>query len=151
MLKQQLQSDLNAAMKEKNLTKVGTLRLLLSAIQYFEIQKERDYQATDEEITNLIQKEVKKRNEAIELYKKGNRPELAEQEEKELTVLKTYLPEQMGEEEIRKLVKEAITQSSATSPQEMGKVMGILMPKVKGKADGNVVNRIVMESLRGAK
>src|SRR3989344_1812887 len=131
MLKQQLQSELNAAMKEKNRAKVGTLRLLLSAIQYFEIQKERDYQATDEEIVNLIQKEVKKRKESIEMYKQGKREDLVKKETEELAILTGYLPEQMDEEKIRTIVQQAILQTNASSMADMGKVMAAVMPKLK--------------------
>ena len=147
MLKQQLRSDLNNAMKEKNSTKVGTIRLLLSSIQYFEIQKERDYQATDEEIMNLIQKEVKKRRESIEMYEKGNRDDLVKKETEELDILTGYLPKQMDEEEIKSIVQQAIQKTNASSMADMGKVMGEVMAKLKGKADGSVVNRIVREEL----
>ncbi|MCR4263377.1 MAG: GatB/YqeY domain-containing protein [Candidatus Roizmanbacteria bacterium] len=150
MLKQTLKTDLNAAMKEKNSTKVGTLRLLLSAIQYFEIQKERDYQANDQEVLTLVEKEVKKRRESIDLYTQGNRPELAEKEAKELEILQSYLPKQMSEDEMRKLVTQAVAQSGAQSPQDIGKVMGILMPQVKGKADGGLVSKIVREELNAS-
>lgn len=148
MLKDKIQEDMIAAMKAKEELKLSTIRMLKSAIQYYEIQKGgAGYEATDEDVMEVIGKEVKKRRESIELYKQGNRPESAAQEEKELAILESYLPEQMSEEEIRTLVNEAIEKTGASSPQDMGKVMGALMPKVKGKADGTLVSTIVRESL----
>ena len=134
-------------MREKDSTKVGTIRLLLSAIQYFEIQKQRDYQASDEEIVSLIKKEVKKRKESIALYKQGKRDDLVEKETKELAILQAYLPEQMSEDEVRKIVEQTISETGASSIADMGKVMGILMPKVKGKADGSLVSNLVKQAL----
>ncbi|KKR70224.1 MAG: hypothetical protein UU14_C0054G0005 [Candidatus Roizmanbacteria bacterium GW2011_GWB1_40_7] len=147
MLKQQLRSDLNNAMREKDSTKVGTIRLLLSAIQYFEIQKQRDYQASDEEIVSLIKKEVKKRKESIALYKQGKRDDLVEKETKELAILQAYLPEQMSEDEVRKVVTETIQETNASSMADMGRVMASVMSKLKGKVDGSVVNKVVREEL----
>lgn len=147
MLKDKLQEDMKAAMIAKDEEKLSTLRMLKSALQYAEIAKGAGYQATDEDVVDVIGKEVKKRRESIDLYQKGGRPELAEKEEKELTILMTYLPEQMGEEEVKKLVDEAVSSTSATSMQDMGKVMGALMPKVKGKADAGMVSNLVRQKL----
>jgi uncharacterized protein YqeY len=148
MTKQDLQNELKAAMLAKNEGKKSTLRMLISAIGYYEIQKGgAGYEATDEDILAVIQKEAKQRKDAITQYNDGGRPELAAKEEKELKLLETYLPAQMGEEEIRILVKEAISTTGASSVQDMGKIMGALMPKVKGKADGSLVNKIVKEEL----
>lgn len=132
----------------KDELRLSTIRLLKSAIQYHEIQKGgAGYGATDEDVIEVIGREIKKRNEAIELYKQGGRNELAEKEQKELEILKSYLPEQMSEDEVRKLVEEAISSIGASGIQDMGKVMGALMPKVKGKADGTLVSNIVREAL----
>lgn len=147
MLKDKLQEDMKAAMIAKDEEKLSTLRMLKSALQYAEIAKGAGYQATDEDVIDVIGKEVKKRRESIDLYQKGGRPELAEKEEKELTVLMSYLPEQMGEEEVKKLVDEAVSSTGATSMQDMGKVMGALMPKVKGKADAGMVSNLVRQKL----
>lgn len=148
MLKQKLQEDLKNSMLAKNELKTSTLRLLLSAINYFEIQKGgAGYEARDEEILDVIAKEIKKRKESIEMYEKGNRQDLADKEQKEFEILQTYLPEQMTEEKVKELVKQAISETNATSIQDMGKVMGILMPKVKGKADASLVSKIVKEQL----
>src|SRR3972149_8007091 len=131
MLKDKIQEDLKQAMKARDELRLSVIRMLKSAIQYHEIQKGgAGYEATDEDVIEGIGRGVKKRNEAIELYKKGGRQELADKEQKELEILKSYLPEQMSEDEIRKLVEEAISSTGASSMQDMGKVMGTLMPKV---------------------
>lgn len=148
MLKGKIQEDLQAAMIAKDELRLSTIRMLKSAIQYHEIQKGgAGYEATDDDVIEVIGREIKKRNEAIELYRKGGRDELAQKEEKELEILKAYLPEQMSEDEIRNIVKQAIAETGASSIQEMGKVMGVLMPKVKGKADATLVSNFVREKL----
>lgn len=148
MVKDQIQEDLKQAMLAKDEFKLSTLRMLKSALQYYEINKGgAGYTATDEDVLDVVEKEVKKRRESIEMYKSGGRNELAEKEEKELQILQAYLPEQMSEDEIRKLVDEAVEATDASTMQDMGKVMGALMPKVKGKADGNLVSRLVREKL----
>ena len=148
MLKQQLQDELKQSMLAKDALKTSTLRMLLSAINYAEIQKGgAGYEANDEDILAVIQKEAKQRRDSIEAFESGGRQEMADKEKKELEILSSYLPEQMSEEEIKKLVEEAVTQTGASDMSDIGKVMGALMPKVKGKADGNVVNKIVREQL----
>ena len=128
--------------------KTSVLRMLISAITYYEIQKGgAGYEATDEDVLSVIQKETKQRQDSIEQFKNANRNELAEKETKELEMLKVYLPTQMTEEEIRTIVKETISQTGAKNMQDIGKVMGTLMPKLKGKADGNLVSKTVKESL----
>ncbi|MFI5265224.1 MAG: GatB/YqeY domain-containing protein [Candidatus Levyibacteriota bacterium] len=147
MLKDKIQQDLQAAMIAKEEEKLSTLRMLKSALQYAEIAKGLDYKATDEDVLDVIGKEVKKHRESIELYVKGGRPELADKEKKELEILQSYLPEQMSEEEVQKLVDEAVSSTGATTMQDMGKVMGALMPKVKGKADASMVSNLVRQKL----
>lgn len=148
MLKDKIQEELKAAMIAKNEEKLSTIRMLKSAIQYYEIQKGgAGYEATDEDIVEVIGREIKKRRESIELYVKGGRQELADKEQRELDMLQEYLPEQMSEDEIRIAVDEAISQTGASSIADMGKVMGALMPKTKGKADGSLVSSIVREKL----
>jgi uncharacterized protein len=148
MVKQQLQEELKQSMLAKDALKTSTLRMLLSAINYAEIQKGgAGYEATDEDVQAVIQKEAKQRRDSIEAFEAGGRQEMAEKEKQELAILQVYLPEQLGEEEIRKLIEEAIAMTGASSMQDIGKVMGALMPKVKGKADGNLVNKIVREKL----
>lgn len=155
MLKQKLQEELKQSMLAKDGIKTSTLRLVLSALNYYEIQKTclpagrggAGYEATDEDVLEVITREAKKRKESIEMFQKANRMELVEKETKELNILQTYLPQQISEDEINKLVEEAITQTGAKTIADMGKVMGALMPKVKGKADGSLVSKIVKEKL----
>lgn len=148
MNKKKLQEDLKNSMLSKDELKTSVLRMLLSAINYFEIQKGgAGYEASEEDILSVIGKEAKQRNDSIEQFRNAQRFELAEKEEKELNILKSYLPEQLGEEEIKVLVDEAIKSTGATSMQDMGKVMGYLSPKIKGKADGGVVSKLVREKL----
>src|ERR1035437_3774605 len=148
MNKQKLQEELKQSMLARNELKTSVLRMLLSAINYYEIQKGgAGYQATEEDIMTVAQNQAKQRRDSIEQFKTAGRQELVDKETKELEILSVYLPEQIGEEEITKLVKEAIAQTGATSMQDMGKLMGALMPKVKGKADGNLVSSIVKKEL----
>jgi uncharacterized protein YqeY len=144
MSKQQLRDELKQSMLARDALKTSVLRMLLSAINYYEIQKGgAGYEASEEDILGVIQNQAKQRRDSIEQFKTAGRQELVDKETKELEILSVYLPAQMGEEEITKLVKEAISQTSATSMADIGKVMGALMPKVKGKADGNLVSGIV--------
>ena len=148
MLKQQIQEDLKNAMFAKDENKLSTIRMLKSAIQYYEIQKGgAGYEATDEDVIDVIGKEVKKRKESIELYEKGGRSESAEKEREEAKILEGYLPQQLSENEIAQFVDAAISQTGATSIQDMGKVMGALMPKTKGKADSSLVSNLVRQKL----
>ncbi|MFH1186724.1 MAG: GatB/YqeY domain-containing protein [Candidatus Levyibacteriota bacterium] len=147
MNKQQIKDELRESMFAKDELKTSVLRMLLSSLSYFEIQKGKGYEATDEDVLSAIQKEVKQRNDSIEQFKSAGRNELVKKEEKELEILKKYLPEQMSEEEIKKLVIDAISQTNASSMQDIGKVMGYLIPKTKGKADGSLVSKIVREKL----
>ena len=148
MTKKQLQEELKQSMLARTKLKTSVLRLLLSAINYYEIEKGgAGYEATEEDVLVVTQKEAKQRRDSIEEFKKAGRQELVDKETKELELLSAYLPKQMGEAEITKLVKDAISQTGATSMADMGKVMGVLMPKVKGKADGNLVSSIVRKQI----
>ena len=153
MLKEDIKKDLNEALKSREELKTSVLRLLSSAIlnkekdKRYKSGKAEDVSLTDEEIIDIISSESKKRKEAIELYQKGDRPELAKKEKEEMEILQKYLPEQLSEEEIKKLVKAAIAKTGAKEQKDMGKVMAELVSKVKGKADGSLVSKIVKESL----
>lgn len=148
MLKDKIQEDLKQAMLAKEEEKLSVIRMLKSAIQYYEIQKGgAGYEATDEDVVDVLGKEIKKRKESIEMYKNAGRNELAQKEESELKILQTYLPEQLSEEQVRILVEEAVQQTGASTIQDMGKVMGVLMPRVKGKADGNLISNLVRSKL----
>jgi len=148
MNKQKLQEELRRSMLAKDELKTSVLRMILSAINYYEIQKGgAGYVANQEDILSVIQNQAKQRRDSIEQFQNAGRQELADKEQKELELLSVYLPAQMSEEEITKLVKESILQTGAASLQDIGKVMGALMPKIKGKADGNLVNNIVKKEL----
>ena len=152
MSKATLKEELKQSMLSRNELKTSVLRLLLSAINYYEIQKGgAGYEASDEDVLNVIQNQAKQRRDSIEQFKTAGRQELADKESKELEILSAYLPAQMTEEEITTLVKEAITQTNASSMADIGKIMGALMPKVKGKADGNLVSTIVRKELSPTK
>lgn len=153
MLKETIQSDLNKSIKEKNEIIRSTLRMLLAAVLNKEKEKkykeklEEETELTDEEIIDVISSEAKKRKEAIIEYEKGERQSLAEKEKKELEILQKYLPEQFPEEEVKKLAKETVEEVGAQDIKDMGKVMAELMPKLKGRADGGLVSKIVKELL----
>ncbi len=148
MTKADLQEQLKQSMLARDELKTSVLRMLLSAINYYEIQKGgAGYQATEEDVLTVTQNQAKQRKDSIEQFTNAGRKDLADKEQKELEILSVFLPEQMSEDEITKLVKEAIAQSGATTMQDIGKIMGALMPKVKGKADGNLVNSIVRKNL----
>ena len=148
MTKQELREELKQSMLARDEFKTSVLRMLISAIGYMEIQKGgAGYEATNEDVLSTIEKQVKQRKDSIEQYEKAGRNDLADKEKLELEMLEKYLPEQMGEEEIKTLVKETIAQTGASNIQDMGKVMGALMPKTKGKADGSLVSKIVREEL----
>lgn len=148
MSKQDLQNELKESMLARDELKTSVLRMLLSAINYYEINKGgAGYEATDEDVLSVIQNQAKQRKDSIEQFEKGQRQDLADKEKKELELLQKYLPEQMSEDQVRTIVKETIEQTGATSMQDMGKVMGALMPKLKGKADGGLVSKIVKEEL----
>jgi len=144
-IKEKIKGDFIEAFKAKEEAKSLVLKMVQSEIRNAEIAKREELD--DSEIIQVVTKEAKKRKDAIESYEKGGRPELVESEKAELAILDTYLPEQMPEEEIRELVEDAVKESGASDIKEIGKVMAILMPKVKGKADGALVGKIVRESL----
>lgn len=162
-LKKEINQDTNEAVKGREELKSSVLRMLSASItnkekdKRYRINKEKpdlkeeelkkESELTDEEIIDVISSEVKKRREAAMEYEKGGRRESAEKEKKEAEMLKKYLPEQLSEDVVKKLVRDAIEKAGAKDQKDMGKVMGILMPQVKGKADAGLVSKIVRESL----
>jgi uncharacterized protein len=149
MTKQELKDELKKSMLAKDTEKTGILRMVISALGYYEIEKGgAGYEASEEDVMEVLRKQVKQRRDSVEQFRAGGREELAAKEEKEIAMIAGYLPAQMSEEEIRKLVDEAIASTGASSPQDMGKVMGALMPKTKGNADGGLVSKIVREKLQ---
>ncbi|MDP1833313.1 MAG: GatB/YqeY domain-containing protein [Candidatus Moranbacteria bacterium] len=149
MLKQKIFEDLKAAMKAGETEKRDVLRMLDAMIKNTEIdKKKREEGLSDAEVMEVIGKAVKQRKDAVAQYESGGRPELAEKELKEMEILMAYMPQQLGEDAVRAVVQEIITQSGVTSKTEIGKVMGPAMAKLKGQADGNLVKKIVEESLQ---
>ncbi len=171
-LKEKIQEDFKKALKERKEIEVSVLRMLKAAILNKEKEKrykftrqnflkenlgglskekmellEKESALTDEEVIEVISSEIKKRKEAILGYEKGQRFDLAEKEKKEIGALQKYLPEQLTEEEIKKLVEELINKTGAKELKDMGKVMSELMPELKGRADGSLVSKAVKELL----
>jgi len=144
-LKDNIREALSGALKRQQRVEVATLRLLLSEIKNAEIAQQKP--ADDNKVLDVISKEVKRRRESIEAFKKGNRSDLVAQEEAELAVLMSYLPEQMSREEIMAAARQVVDAVGAKGPSDKGKVMSQLMPQLKGKADGKEVNEIVSELL----
>ena len=144
-----IENDLKTALKTKDKVGVSTLRVLLAEIRNEEIalRGSQNGELKDEQVTAIIQREIKKRKEAIQLYCQGKRPELADKEEKETQVLSKYLPQQFSPEELGQIVDETIQEVGAKSPADFGKVMGAAMGKVRGKADGSQVAAMVKKAL----
>ncbi|MFH1867362.1 MAG: GatB/YqeY domain-containing protein [Candidatus Omnitrophota bacterium] len=145
MLKQKIEDDLRAALKAKDDIRVSTLRLLKAALLNAEIAKKQEI--GDEEIILLIKKQLKQRRDSIEGFKKGGRQDLVDKETKEFEILKAYLPDELDPDEMLAIVKEAISESGASSPNDMGKAMKQAMAKIKGRADGNAVSAMVKNIL----
>jgi uncharacterized protein len=141
-LQDRLGQDLKAAMLAKDADRLSTLRLLKSAIGYVQIERKTD-SLSDADFVAIVQKEVKKRRDAIEQFEKGGRPELAEKEKKEITVLETFLPKALSAEELEQLVKATIQETGATSKKDMGPVIKAVQAKAAGRADGKTISALV--------
>jgi len=139
-----IQKDFKEAFKQKRETEVSVLRMLQSAIKNAEVAKKRQ-ELTDEEVMKIIKQQIKQHQDSIEQFEEGNREDLVRKEEKELQILQNYLPEQMGEQEIREFVKKIIAETELT---DFGPIMGKIMAEIKDKADGNLVKKIVEEELK---
>jgi uncharacterized protein YqeY len=150
-IRDQIVADLTAAMKAKDSQRLGVVRMLKSRIMEAEVEqrsrKGADYVLADEECLTVIATYAKQRRDSIEAYRKGGKEDLAAKEEAELAIIQQYLPAQMSEADVRALVAAAISETGATSAKDMGAVMKAVMPKLKGGADGAMVNRIVRELL----
>jgi uncharacterized protein YqeY len=146
-LKVRLTEDMKQAMKDKEVGKLrlSVIRMVRANIKNVEIDRKQEL--TDDDVLDVLAKEVKMRRDAMEEFQKANRPDLVEGLEQELAILMNYLPEQLSEAAVRTLVESAVAETQAVSPKEMGKVMAVLMPKVKGRADGKLINSIVREML----
>ncbi len=139
--KEQMNEDLKAAMKSGDTFRKDTLRLLLSAIKQVEVDTRAAM--TEEQVAVLLQTEAKKRRDSITEMRAAARADLADKEEAELKILETYLPEQLTREQLEVEARKAIAETGATSAKDMGNVMKVMMPRVKGRADGKLVNEVI--------
>lgn len=144
-LRENLSSDLRAAQKSREQLKLDTLRLLLSEIRNKEIDLRRDIK--NEEFISILTSQIKKRREAASIYEQNGRQDLHDKEIEESGILESYLPEQAGEEELRKRIQEILVEVEAQGPKDMGKVMKVVIPEFKGKADGSAIKNLVSELL----
>ena len=146
-LKEKLQADLTEAIRGRDEVKSGTIRMLLSAITNEEVAGKAAKVLTDAEIITVLSRETKKRREAVEAFTAAKRDDLADKEKAEGAIIAQYLPEQLSEAEIKKMIADAITETNAAGPAGMGLVMKVLQPKIAGKADGGVVSALVKAAL----
>ena len=146
-LKEKLQSDLTDAIRSKDGVKSGTIRMLLAAITNEEVAGKSAKVLSDVEVITVLSREAKKRREAVEAYTNAKRDDLANKEKEEAAVIALYLPEQLSEADVKKLITDAIAETNASGPAGMGLVMKILQPKIAGKADGGLVSSLVKAAL----
>lgn len=150
-LQEQINKDFIDAMKAKETQKLSVLRMLKSALKNKEIALRQvqgeNKKLSDEQVGEAVTKEVKQRKDSISEFEKGGRIDLAKKEKDEIKFLEKYLPKQLSGKEVTKIINEAISKTGASSPSDMGKVMGAIMPKLKGKADGSQVSKLVKEKL----
>ena len=146
-LKEKLQADLTEAIRGRDEVKSGTIRMLLSAITNEEVAGKAAKVLTEAEIITVLSRETKKRREAVEAFTAAKRDDLANKEKAEAAVIAQYLPEQLSEAEINKMIADAIAETNAAGPAGMGLVMKVLQPKIAGKADGGVVSALVKAAL----
>ncbi|MCL6797835.1 GatB/YqeY domain-containing protein [Bacillus altitudinis] len=145
-LLEQLNSDMKLFMKNREKDKLIVIRMVKASLQNEAIRLKKDSLTGDEELT-VLSREIKQRKDSLHEFSKANRLDLVDKVQKEIDILDVYLPEQLSEEELQAVVKETIAETGASSKADMGKVMSAIMPKVKGKADGAVINRLVSEQL----
>ncbi len=146
-LKEKVQADILAAMKAGDEDKKNALRMLKAAIMKWEVAGDKK-EADDAVVISLVGKEIKQRKDSIEAFKTGGNPEMAAKEEAEMAILMAYMPAQMGEEEVRRVIAETLGAAGITAKAEIGKAMGLVMGKLKGQADGGLINKIVGEILK---
>jgi hypothetical protein len=148
-LTEKVGQDLLTHMKSGDSLRLSVVRLLRTRLKEAQVEKRREL--TDDEALKIVMSEVGKRKEAIELFRKGGREDLASREVQEIEVLETYLPPKLGEDELKAIVAESIKEAGASAPGDLGKVMKVVMPKVTGRAEGSLINRIVRELLAESK
>jgi uncharacterized protein len=144
-LQERLLSDMQTAMRAGDVVRRDTIRLLRAAIRNAEIEMQRD--AADEDVLQIISRQVKQRNESIEMFQQGGRDDLVAAEEAQKAILEEYLPRQLSQQEIEQAVREVVADLGATDMRQMGAVMREAMDRLKGRADGRVVNQVVREIL----
>ncbi len=144
-LMDRLNEDMKLAMKNKDKFKLSVIRMVISSIKYVEIEKRSSL--SDDQIIDVLTREVKQRRDSLQEFEKANRTDLIGKIKEELAILQDYLPEQLTEEELKKIVQETVQEIGASNKSEMGKVMSAVMPKVKGRADGKMINKLVQEVL----
>lgn len=145
---EQIAEDLKSAMRAKDEISLAVLRMLMASIKNKKIELKKQEELNDEEIIGVLSTEVKKRKDSIEAYQAGNRQDLVERETAEIRIIEKYLPAQMDEASVRAIIKEIISATGASSPAEFGKVMGAAMNKLKGRADGSLVQQLVKAELQ---
>ncbi|AIQ13964.1 GatB/YqeY domain-containing protein [Paenibacillus durus] len=145
-LSERLNEDMKQAMKSKDKFKLSTIRMVRSTIKNLEIEFKRTLD--DNEVLDILSREIKQRKDALQEFEKAGRDELAASNKAEIEIIAQYLPEQLSEEEIKVIVQQTIQETGASSKNDMGKVMSALMPKVKGRADGKLVNQAVLQFLQ---
>jgi len=148
-LKEQLSTDLKDAMRAGDEVRKSTLRMLMSAINTAEVAGSERHELSDDQVMQVIVKQVKQRKESIEEFGKAGRQDLVDKETAEMRVLQTYMPEQMGRAEIEAEVRKAMQETGATTAADKGKLMKVLMPRLSGKAEGREINAVVTELLSG--
>ena len=148
-LKETLKSDLTEAIRSSNKVVSGTIRMVLTAITNEEVSGKEARVLSDEEIITVLSREAKKRREAAEEFAKAGRTDRAAEEKAEGEVIAKYLPAQLSEDDIKKLIADAVASTGAAGPADMGKVMGVIKPKIAGKADGALVSSLVKAALAG--
>jgi uncharacterized protein len=146
MLMDKIAVDMKEAMRAKDAARLSTLRLLKSAVEYHKIEKKQE-QLTDADVTAVIKKQIKQRQDSIESFEKGGRADLAEKEKAELVVLKSYLPEELSPAQVEEVVKATIAEVGATTKTDMGKVMKAVQAKLAGQADNRLVSQLVSANL----
>ena len=145
-LSERLNEDMKQAMKSRDKFRLSTIRMVRSTIKYLEIDLKRTLD--DNEVLDILSREIKQRKDALQEFEAAGREELAASTKAEIEIIIQYLPEQLSEEEIKVIVQQTIQETGASSKSEMGKVMSALMPKVKGRADGKLVNQAVQQFLQ---
>ncbi|GIP15327.1 hypothetical protein J40TS1_09690 [Paenibacillus montaniterrae] len=145
-LSDRLTDDMKQAMKDQDKFKLATIRMMRAAVKNQEIDLKRAL--NDEEVLQILSREIKQRKDSLQEFKKAGRDDLVENLAAEIDIISKYLPEQLTEEEIQEIVRQTIQELGASSKADMGKVMGALMPKTKGRADGKLVNQIVQQFLQ---